>query len=592
MTEIGALKAKVAHFPAKPGIYFFKNAAGEVVYIGKARSLRERVRSYFLPGPDAKVRNILSETADIDYVLTTSEKEAAFLENNYIQEHQPKFNLRLKDDKSFPYLKLTVREEYPGIYTSRKVESDGSRYFGPFNPASRARKTIHVVNKNFGVRGCENAVFRGRKRPCLEHDLGLCSAPCAGRISGPDYRKEVANARLFLEGRTEELARGLKQDMAEAAGARRFEEAARLRDLIRALDDLRERPQAIDVGLEDLDAAGFARSGDTAALHVFFMRRGKVRDSKGVTAEGTGGRPDAEVLAELLERFYDGAEAPGKILLPFEPADAGRLRDGIGSGPGPGPKLIVPKAGRYARLVEMAAKNAALALGGRPKTSPALEQLAGVLGLGDPPRRIEGFDISNTGGEETVGSLVVFDGGEPNKAEYRKYKVRTVEGPNDVAGLAEVIERRYARLLREGVRLPGLVMVDGGKPQLGAALAALGKAGAPGIPVVSLAKKEEILFTAGNRKGIRLDRTSPALRLVQSVRDEAHRFAIAFHRSRRGKRSFASILDGIPGLGPKRKAALLSRFEDIKTIRSTSPEDIAAVIGAKAASALITRLRT
>ncbi len=538
----GSLRTKVGAFPAKAGIYFFKNAGGEVVYIGKARSLRDRVRSYFLPNPDVKVRNILQETAEVDYILTGSEKEAAFLENNYVQQYRPKFNLRLKDDKSFPYLKLTVREEFPGIYMSRKVENDGSRYFGPFSPAGRARKTIHLVNRHFGVRGCEDAGFRGRKRPCLEHDLGLCSAPCVGGISAADYRKDVVNARLFLEGRTEELARNLKARMAEAAAGRKFEEAARLRDLLRTLEDLRERPQAIDVGLEDLDAVGYARSGDAAALHVFFMRRGKVRDSRGTFARGTEGRSDREVLAELVGRFYARAELPPKILLPFEPAGAERLREDLAAGPGKKVRLIVPKIGKYARLTRMAGQNATLALGNAGVSTPPPLLLAEVLGLTEAPWRIEGFDISNTGGDESVGSLVVFDGGVPNKAEYRKFKIRTVEGPNDVASLHEVVRRRYARLKAAGARMPGLVLVDGGKPQLLAALAALKDAGVAGIPVISLAKREEILYTPENRRGIRLDRTSPALKLVEHVRDEAHRFAIAFHRSRRAKKSLASAL--------------------------------------------------
>ncbi len=586
----GPLRKKVAGFPDKPGIYFFRDAKGKVLYIGKARSLRDRVRSYFLPGPDIKVQNILGETADVDYILTGSEKEAAFLENNYIQQYQPKFNLRLKDDKSFPYLKLTLREEFPRIAMSRKVEDDGSRYFGPFSPAGRARKTIHLVNRHFGVRGCENAVFRGRKRPCLEHDLGLCSAPCVGRVSAADYRKDVENARLFLEGRTEELARSLKRGMEEAAAAQKFEEAARRRDLIRTLEDLRERPQAIDVGLEDLDAVGYARAGNAAALHVFFMRRGKVRDSGGTLAEGTEGRSDGEVLAELVGRFYARAEKPPKILLPFEPAEVGRLQEAMSLEPGKKSRLVIPKAGKYARLTEMAGQNAALALRNMERVTPPLLLLARVLGMKEAPWRIEGFDISNTGGDESVGSLVVFDGGVPNKAEYRKFKIKTVVGSNDVASLREVVRRRYVRLKKEGARLPGLILVDGGKPQLGAALEALDDAGVSGIPVISLAKKEEIIFTPEKRKGIRLDATSPALKLVEHVRDEAHRFAVAFHRGRRSRKSFASALDGVPGLGLKRKAALLARYGDVAGIRNAPMDDLIALIGRAPAAAIRSRL--
>jgi excinuclease ABC subunit C len=587
----GGLKGKVAGFPEKPGIYFFRDAAGKVLYIGKARSLRNRVRSYFLPDPDVKVRNILRETADIDYLLTGSEKEAAFLENNYVQQVQPKFNLRLKDDKSFPYLKLTVRDGFPGVYFSRKVERDGAKYFGPFSPASRARKTIHLVNRNFGIRGCEEAAFKGRKRPCLEHDLGLCSAPCVGLISEADYAKDAEDASLFLEGRTAELTESLKLRMRAAADVHQFEEAARWRDLIRTLEDIKQKPRTISVGLEDLDAVGFARSGDTAALHVFFMRRGKIRDSRETFVEGAAGSPDGEVLAGLLSGFYVAAEKPKKILLPFEPADGRRLQKEVFPGPEKRTRMIVPKAGKYARLVELADRNAELAIRKKERELSPVLHLARILGMPEPPERIEGFDISNTGGDESVGSLVVFDGGAPNKDEYRKFRIRTVVGPNDVASLEEVVRRRLSRLKEEEKTLPGLVMVDGGKGQLAAAVKALAGAGIGSIPVISLAKREEIIFTPNHPEGIRLDRTSPALRLLQRIRDEAHRFAITFHRKRRKKKSFGSELDGIPGLGPKRKAALLERFGGLDAILAASFADLVAVVGEKTALTLISALR-
>jgi len=585
MTAKGSqsLAAKVAAFPEKPGIYFFRNRTGGVLYIGKARSLRDRVRSYLLPNPDFKVGNILRETADIDYILAGSEKEAAFLENNYIQQYQPKFNLRLKDDKSFPYLKLTVRERYPGIYFSRKVEKDGARYFGPFSPAGRARKTIHLVNRNFGIRGCEPAVFKGRKRPCLEHDLGLCSGPCVGLITEEDYRKDTENARLFLEGRTEELTKGLKARMKAAADARMFEEAARWRDLIRTLEDIKQKPGAISTVIEDLDAAGFARSGDTSALHVFFMRRGKIRDSRDLVRVDRPDKPREEILAELLRDFYRTSEKPPRILLPF----AISLPDF-----GPKTKGLVPKTGRYRRLIDLADRNADLAVRKRERELSPLIHLGRILGTERPPRRIEGFDISNTGGEESVGSLVVFDDGVPNRDEYRKFKIRTVAGSNDVASLEEVVGRRFARLKEEGRPLPDLVLVDGGKGQLAAGRKALASAGAANTPIVSLAKREEIIFTPVDPDGIRLERTAPALKLLQHVRDEAHRFAVSFHRKRRAKKSFASDLDGIPGLGPKRKAALMERFGGMDAVRAASFEDLASVVGRKPALSIRGRTKS
>jgi excinuclease ABC subunit C len=574
------LRKKVAGFPGKPGIYFFRAADGKVLYIGKARSLRDRVKSYFLPDPDIKVRNILRETADVDYLLTGSEKEAAFLENNFVQQYQPRFNLRLKDDKSFPYLKLTVGDKYPGIYLDRRVEGGGARYFGPFSPAGRARQTIHLVNKYFGVRGCEDAVFRGRKRPCLEYDLGLCGGPCAGLVSEDEYRRNVESARLFLEGRTEELARDLKTRMESAAEAGKFEEAARWRDLIRTLEDIKQRPRAISVGLEDLDVAGFARSDDAAALHLFIMRKGKIRDSRGFVVEGASGRRDSELLGDLLVRAYRGNETPPRLILPFDPCG-----ESWESAPAAVP-ASVPKSGKYRKLVEMANRNAELAVRKRDRDVSPAARLAVAIGLDKPPHRIEGFDISNTGGEESVGSLVVFDEGTPNKSEYRKFKIRTVAGADDTASLEEVVRRRLTRLKEEALPVPDLILVDGGKGQLAAALKALAVTGAPAIPVISLAKKEEIIFTPRSKSGIRLERTDPALKLVQHIRDEAHRFAIAFHRGRREKKSFRSALDGIPGLGPSKRKALLRQFGDLDAIRRVTEDEIAAVVGKKVASAV------
>ena len=587
MADYDELKARAAELPAKPGIYFFKNAAGEVVYIGKARSVRDRVRSYFLANPDFKVRNILHETTDIDFILTGSEKEAAFLENNYVQQHQPRFNLRLKDDKSFPYVKATVGETYPGIYFSRRVEADGSRYFGPFSPAHRARSSIHLVNKHFLVRGCEDAVFRNRKRPCLEYELKLCSAPCVKYISEEDYRENVDNACLFLEGRMPELARTLKARMERAAGEENFEEAARWRDLLRTIEDYRDRPGTISVALEDQDAVGLARDESRAAVYVFFMRKGKIRNSAARLIEAPSGVPDADILGEFLSVFYKDNEAPPRLLLPVRPAKMTGLQTLLGWAK---VRVLVPRGGKNRKLVDMAVRNAEAYLREQTKDIRPLEKLKAVLGLPGVPRWIEGFDISNTGGEESVGSLIVFRDGRPNKDGYRKYLIRTVEGSNDVASLEEVITRRYRRVLDQKGPLPDLIMVDGGKPQLGAAQKALAGLGISGVPLVSIAKKEEILFTPEARDGIRLERTSAALKLIQVIRDETHRFAIAFHRGRRSKRSFASRLDGITGVGPKKKAALLARYESLDAIRRAPREELEKLVGAAAAAAVLKRL--
>jgi excinuclease ABC subunit C len=572
------LKAKAAALPDKPGIYFFKNAAGEVVYIGKARSLRDRVRTYFLPNADYKVQAILGETADIDYILTGSEREAAFLENNFVQQHQPRFNLRLKDDKSFPYLKLDLAETYPSIRFSRRVEKDGARYFGPFSPASRARTSIHLVNKHFRIRGCEEKIPGKRSRPCLDYDLGLCSAPCVSYVSEEEYRGDAENARLFLEGRTRELVAALRRKMEAAAGERKFEEAARFRDLIRTLEDIHERPRTISVRLEDQDAAGFARRGDAAAVYVFQMRRGKIRSSREFDIPESSGRKDAEILGDVLAGLYRREPPPPRLLLPFRPKPEDGFRTALEAS-GVRTQVLVPKSGKAKRLVELASRNAESLLDKRERGLTPAADLSCALGLAAPPGRIEGFDISNTGGEESVGSLVVFYDGRPARDEYRKFKIKTVAGPNDVASLKEVIRRRYARVLDEKLPLPDLVMVDGGKGQLSAAEEALRGLGLSSVPLVSLAKKEEILFTARHPDGLRLARTSPALKLVQAVRNEAHRFAVRFHRTRREKKSFASELDGIPGLGPKKKAALLARYGSVAAIRRAPLEELAGLIG-------------
>ena len=587
MADYDELKSRAAELPAKPGIDFFKNAAGEVVYIGKARSLRDRVRSYFLTNPDFKVRNILRETTDIDFILTGSEKEAAFLENNYVQQHQPRFNLRLKDDKSFPYVKVTAGEVYPGIYFSRRVEDDGSRYFGPFSPAHRARSSIHLVNKHFLVRGCENAIFRNRKRPCLEYELKLCSAPCVKYVSEEDYRENVDSACLFLEGRMPELARTLKARMERAAGEENFEEAARIRDLLRTIEDYRDRPGTISVALEDQDVIGLARDDSRAAIYVFFMRKGKIRNSAARLIEAPAGIPDAGVLGEFLAAFYRDHEAPPRLLLPVRPAQMTGLQTLLGWAT---VRVLVPRGGKSRKLVDLAGHNAEAHLRKQARDANPLEELKTALGLPGVPRWIEGFDISNTGGEESVGSLIVFRNGRPDKNNYRKFLIRTVEGSNDVASLEEVISRRYKRAIEEKGSLPDLIMVDGGKPQLGAAQKALAALGISGVPLVSIAKKEEILFTPDARDGILLDRTSAALKLIQAIRDETHRFAITFHRGRRAKKSFASKLDGIPGVGPKKKTALLSRYPSLEAIRDAPREELEKLVGAAPAAAVMKRL--
>jgi len=532
------LKDDAAALPDRPGIYFFKNAAGETVYIGKARSLRDRVKSYFQPTDDPKVRNILAETARIEFLLTGSEREAVFLENNFVQHVQPKFNLRLKDDKSFPYLRLTAADPVPAVFLIRKVADDGARYFGPFSPAREARKTIQLLAKGFRIRTCEDPVFRGRKRPCLEFELGNCSGPCVGRIAAELYQASVRDAILFLEGRTGELALRLRERMKDAAAAERFEDAARYRDLLRTVEQIRTKPKAISVGAENLDIVGLAVSGGLRAVHVFHMRSGKVRESRQFVFDQAASRPPEETIGEFLAEFYRSRPLPEKIIVPALPAGAAALRASWKETSGHGVSLSVPKQGRARTLLDWASKNAEILLRRTSGGTAALEDLKSALGLSVLPIRIDGFDVSHTQGVETVASLVTFLDGRPWKDGYRKYKIKHVHGPDDTAALREAVSRRYLRLLREERPKPDLLLVDGGLPQLNAVREALADTGLLSLAVAALAKREEIIYTPDRPGGIRLEGTSPALKLVEHVRDEAHRFAVTFHRSRRTKRSF------------------------------------------------------
>ncbi len=584
--DISRLKEKIKKFPAKPGIYFFKNASGEVIYIGKARSLKDRVKSYFLPNPDLKVQNILSETADIDYLLVDSEKEASFIENNYIQFYQPKFNLRLKDDKSFPFLKLTVSEEYPGLYLSRRVEDDGSRYFGPFSPADDARRLISLLTRSFRLRTCENTVFRNRKRPCLEYDLKLCSAPCVNLISKDDYLQEVERAIMLLEGRKTELIEKLKNKMEKAAEDLRFEEAAHWRDVIRALENLKEPQRVISPTGENMDIIGYARMAELTGFFIFHMREGRIQSSSGRLLEKSGDRETGELLIKTLTEFYSGHQVPDRLLLPLKlgPEQEKSLCDFF-KNRNTMVRLLYPSNRKRQMLLELAGQNARLMLEKLEEAGP-LGELARLLKLKKRPGRIEGIDISNTGGQEAVGSLVVFREGYPDKSEYRKFRIKTVSGPDDFASIREVLTRRLKRLLEEKKPLPDLIFVDGGKGQLSAARQVLKELGLEDIDLCSLAKKEEILFSSSFPEGLKLDPGSPALKLIQQVRDEAHRFAITFHRRRRQKSSFTSELDNLPGIGPVRKKKLLQAFGHIEGIKQASLEELARVVGEKTALSL------
>jgi excinuclease ABC subunit C len=586
------LKAILEDLPAKPGIYFFKNSNNDVIYIGKARSLKDRVKSYFGTTSDPKVHNILTETNDIDYIFTDSEKEARFLENNFIQQYQPKFNIRLKDDKAFPYLKVTLQDRFPGIFLTRRVEPDKARYFGPFSPVHQARKTIHLINKSFGIRGCRETIPGKRMRPCLEYDLKLCAAPCVQYISESEYRSRVNDVLLFLEGKTDKLLRSLKHTMKKESADEEFERAAQLRDLILAIKQLKAKPTLISTKQENKDIFGYSAVQNQVHLTVFRMRRGKVIETEVMSRKRKKNVTDSSFLSsELLKYYKKSPDFPDKIILPFRISREKKISALISQSRGKKVEIITPVRGENKKLLELAQRNTEDLARKEPEFS-SLSELKKLLGLKSMPQRIEGFDISNTGGDESVGSMVVFEEGKPNKSEYRKYKIRTVDGPDDVASLDEVIRRRYGSLLTDGLEfMPDLVFVDGGKGQLNAALKALHRLGVEDIAVASIAKKEEIIFIPNQKNGLRLKRTSPALKLLQNIRDEAHRFAITYHRRRRIKKSFASHLDAITGIGPKRKKALLMNYKNLEEIKRAPLDELTKLVGEKTAQNLLSSLK-
>jgi excinuclease ABC subunit C len=586
------LKNILEDLPTKPGIYFFKNSENAVIYIGKARSLKDRVRSYFGTTSDPKVHNILAETAEIDYIFTDSEKEARFLENNFIQQYQPKFNIRLKDDKAFPYLKVTLQDRFPGIFLTRRVEADGARYFGPFSPVHQARKTIHLINKSFGIRGCREAIPGKRTRPCLEYDLKLCAAPCVEYISESEYRSRVNDTLLFLEGKTEKLLKILKQKMKEEAASEEFERAAQIRDLIQAIEQLKAKPALISTKQENKDIFGYSATQNQAHLTVFRMRQGKVIETEVLSRKKKKNMLDKSLLSsELLKYYKRSSDFPDKIILPFRISREKSILTWISQARGKKVEMIIPVRGENKKLLELAQKNTEDLTRREPEIL-SLSELKNLLGLNSIPHRIEGFDISNIGGDESVGSMVVFEEGKPNKSEYRKFKIKTVTGPDDIASLHEVIRRRYASLLTEGQEfMPDLVLVDGGKGQLNAARRALDELGVQDVAVTSLAKKEEVIFIPNQKNGLRLKRTSPALKLLQNIRDEAHRFAITYHRRRRIKKSFASPLDAIPGIGPTRKKILVTKYKSLEEIRKAPFEELAELTGKKTAQNLLSLLK-
>jgi len=554
---------------------------------------------------DARVESprldrLVERVVDVDVVVTDTEREALVLENSLIKTHKPRYNVLLRDDKNHPYLKLTLNEGYPRLYIVRHPGSDGAVYSGPYVPASLARKTANLVHRLFGIRNCREKLNGKRPRPCLQYQIKRCVAPCVDDIvSVETYRKAAEDAKLFLEGKNDDLIASLKGKMVAEAEEEHFEEAARLRDNVSMLEDLGIRQKMAGVRGGESDVFGLYREGENAVLQVFSVRSGKVVDRDSFLLEELETQEDAELVEASLKQYYElGRFLPSTIHLPYDFPERALVADWLSSKKGSKVEILVPKKGGKRRLVELVNRNARLAYEldfreeGR-QTNRRLEALQDVLELVDKPERIEGFDISNIQGSEVVASMVTFERGQPKRSDYRKYKIRSIEKgkPDDFAAMREVVLRRYRRVLEQGDELPDLVLIDGGKGQLSAALKALEELGLSHLPMVSLAKKEEWIFRPEAPEPIVLDQRSPARQLLERVRDEAHRFAVTFHRQQRKARDMSSSLESIPGVGPKKRRRLLTRFRSLKGVKAAALEDLQELLGERLGAQVHQNLR-
>jgi excinuclease ABC subunit C len=597
------LQATLKNLPDRPGVYLMKDTRGDVLYVGKAQSLRSRVRSYWqkeAPGGEVhRIRSVIDRVADVEITLTDSISEALLLEANLIKRFRPRFNVRLKDDKSYPYIKITHADDFPRIERTRKLVNDGSRYFGPYASASSVDESMNLVRRLFPFRTCTVDIkdgVRALQRPCLLYHIKRCQGPCITAISKADYAQDIAQVELFLEGRQETLVKALGAEMATAAERTEYERAAGLRDKIRAIERTMESQKMAAFARTELDLVGMARQDNQAGIQLFVIRDGKLIGRDVYLLDAARDAPDDEVLTGFLEQYYVRATSiPREIYLPNLIPDAADLEAFLADRRGGPVHLRLAQRGEKRKLAALAKRNAtetlareqARWLADQGKTLAALEELAAALGLVGPPLRIECYDISNFQGSESVGSMVVFEDGKPRTGEYRRFRIKAVEGPNDFASHQEVLRRRF-RLAKHGDEgseeerrwaMPDLVVVDGGKGQVSAAKEVLDELGLHDLPLAGLAKEREELFLPDRAEPVLLPATSPALYLVQRLRDEAHRFAITYHRDLRAKRAVRSAFDELPGVGPKRKRELLKVFGSIKRVRDAPVEQIAAVPG-------------
>jgi excinuclease ABC subunit C len=596
------LKSQIARLPEQPGVYLYYNAAGETLYVGKARVLRDRVRSYLgAYGTSPRHDALLNDADRLETIVTDSVVEALALENHLIKQRQPRYNILLRDDKNYPYLQLTTTERFPRVLVARRVERDGDVYVGPFMPAWLGRRTMSLTHRLFGIRSCNEEINGRRARPCLEYDIKRCAAPCVEAIcSEEQYRVAVNDTRLFLEGRNDELAEDLRRRMVDASAEERFEKAAQLRDAIRTIETVATRQQKMSTpALGDRDAFGLKGGPAGAAVQVFQMRGGRVIERIELFADAGATETESEILQAAIQQFYEGRQAPPEIDVPIELPEAERdaIELWLSTRAGRRVRLVVPRRGDKRGLLDLAARNASVAYNTRFNENvaanyDALETLRGVLNLPSLPRRIECFDISTIQGAETVASMVVCEDGRMKRAEYRKYRIRSQRRSDDFAAMREVVQRRYQKILERGGPFPDLILVDGGKGQLSAAYEALEQLGLANLLAAGIAKKEELLFTRDRVDPIGLTRDNPALLLIQRIRDEAHRFAVTFHRKARTLRDLRSTLDEIPGIGPRRRRALLTHFGSLAGVRRATREELVRVVGARTADAVLAHFAT
>ena len=599
------LKPTLDSLPKQPGVYQFFDAEGEILYVGKAIDLRSRVRSYFHTSAQKshKVSSLVTHMTNIEWIVTASELEALLLEMNLIKRHRPRFNVLMRDDKRYPYIKVTWGDPFPKVYATRKLRKDGSRYFGPYASAAAMHESLHTLRKIFPYLDCDRTITGSDERACLYLDLGQCLGPCVGAVDKEAYRTMIDGLCKFLEGDSGSVIRDLESTMQAHAEKQEYELAARARDKIEALGKVIEHQRVIAPGLADQDVIAVAREDGAAMAQVFFVRNGKMMGRETFQLEGASDAPDEVLLAEFIKQFYDDtARVPGEIVVPDHVAESSIIERWLAEKRGTRVKLAVPMRGQKKALIDLAVENAQETMralraahaveSDDSQASEAIDGLQAALGLPRPPRRIECYDVSNLQGTHTVGAMIVFDDAVPQRADYRHFRLRGIEGPDDYAGMRQMLDRRMRRLRRhrdghvpDGAapgafeREPDLVLVDGGKGQLGVALEVLTELGLDDVPLASLAKREELLFRPGNPDPIRLPRDSQSLFLVQRARDEAHRFAITYNRKLRRQSGLSSGLDSIPGIGPKRRRALLTYFGSIDQIKAASVDQLAEVKG-------------